>query len=86
MRNSQTEQSKKDGKLVPWGFDLVSEVIERGWIIWILRRMRESVENKVMIDGSFQVDGFDVQSSFPSRNSGQSFKQASNVSLNYWRS
>ena len=52
MRNSQTEQSKKDGKLVPWGFDLVSEVIERGWIIWILRRMRESVENKVMIDGS----------------------------------
>ncbi|OCB87291.1 timeless-domain-containing protein [Sanghuangporus baumii] len=46
VRNSQIEQSKKDGTHISWGFDLVSEVIERSWIIWILRRMRESMESK----------------------------------------
>ncbi|KAL5514636.1 hypothetical protein ACEPAG_1952 [Sanghuangporus baumii] len=46
VRNSQIEQSKKDGTPISWGFDLVSEVIERSWIVWILRRMRESMESK----------------------------------------
>ena len=30
-----------------WGFGLVAEVLERGWIVWVLRRMREAVEDKV---------------------------------------
>jgi replication fork protection complex subunit TIMELESS/Tof1/Swi1 len=30
-----------------WGFELVTEVVDRGWIVWILRRMRGAVEEKV---------------------------------------
>lgn len=30
-----------------WDFGLVAEVTERSWIIWILKRMREAVEEKV---------------------------------------
>lgn len=30
-----------------WGFDLVGEIVERSWIIWILKRMRQAVEDKV---------------------------------------
>ena len=30
-----------------WGFGLVAEVVERGWIVWVLKRMREAVEDKV---------------------------------------
>lgn len=30
-----------------WGFDMVAEVVERGWIVWVLRRMRGAVEEKV---------------------------------------
>lgn len=29
------------------GFGLIAEVIERGWIVWVLKRMREAVEDKV---------------------------------------
>lgn len=32
-----------------WGFGLIAEVIERGWIVWVLKRMREAVEEKVCI-------------------------------------
>lgn len=32
-----------------WDFELVTEVVERGWIVWILRRMRWAVEEKVGI-------------------------------------
>ncbi|KAF7973783.1 hypothetical protein HWV62_41286 [Athelia sp. TMB] len=31
---------------VQWGFGLIAEVIERGWIVWVLKRMREAVEDK----------------------------------------
>lgn len=30
-----------------WGFELVTEVVDRGWIVWILRRMRGAIEEKV---------------------------------------
>jgi replication fork protection complex subunit Tof1/Swi1 len=30
-----------------WTFGLIAEVTERGWIIWVLKRMREAVEEKV---------------------------------------
>lgn len=30
-----------------WTFGLIAEVTERGWILWVLRRMREAVEEKV---------------------------------------
>ncbi|KAI0657606.1 timeless-domain-containing protein [Cubamyces menziesii] len=29
-----------------WKFGLVAEVIDRGWIVWVLRRMREAQEQK----------------------------------------
>lgn len=47
VREAQIENAQKGGSPVSWGFDLVSEVIERGWIVWILKRMREAVEDKV---------------------------------------
>lgn len=33
--------------VMTWEFGLVAEVIERGWIVWVLKRMREAVEEKV---------------------------------------
>ncbi|KAI9452046.1 timeless-domain-containing protein [Lactarius psammicola] len=30
----------------PWAFGLVGEVIERGWIVWVLKRMNGAVEEK----------------------------------------
>ncbi|KAH9007386.1 timeless-domain-containing protein [Lactarius deliciosus] len=30
----------------PWAFGLVGEVIERGWIVWVLKRMNGAVEDK----------------------------------------
>ncbi|THH04072.1 hypothetical protein EW145_g5791 [Phellinidium pouzarii] len=52
VRTSQIEDSqKKDTQKASlnaetWDFSLVAEVIERSWIIWILKRMREAVEDK----------------------------------------
>ena len=30
-----------------WAFGLVGEVIERSWIVWVLKRMSGAVETKV---------------------------------------
>lgn len=30
-----------------WRFGLIAEVTERSWIVWVLKRMREAVEEKV---------------------------------------
>ena len=30
-----------------WAFGLVGEVIERSWIVWVLKRMNGAVEEKV---------------------------------------
>ena len=32
-----------------WKFGLIAEVTDRGWIVWVLRRMREAQEEKVNI-------------------------------------
>jgi hypothetical protein len=37
----------EEGEERRWEFGLVAEVIERGWIVWVLKRMREAVEEKV---------------------------------------
>lgn len=40
------EVSERQGS-VKWGFDYIAEVMEREWLSWVLRRMREAVDNKV---------------------------------------
>ena len=35
------------GASEPWAFGLVGEVIERSWIVWVLKRMNGAVEEKV---------------------------------------
>ena len=40
-------QEKSVGPSEPWAFGLVGEVIERGWIVWVLKRMNGAVEEKV---------------------------------------
>jgi len=30
-----------------WSFGLIAEVTERVWIVWVLKRMREAMEEKV---------------------------------------
>lgn len=35
------------GASEPWAFGLVGEVIERSWIVWVLKRMSGAVETKV---------------------------------------
>jgi replication fork protection complex subunit Tof1/Swi1 len=41
--------AKRDGEAEKWEFGLIAEVIERGWIVWVLKRMREAVEEKVRV-------------------------------------
>jgi replication fork protection complex subunit Tof1/Swi1 len=40
-------QEKSSGASEPWAFGLVGEVIERSWIVWVLKRMNGAVEEKV---------------------------------------
>ena len=47
VRAKQKEGAQKDKNISVWSFDRIGEVIERGWIIWILKRMREAVDEKV---------------------------------------
>ena len=48
VRSQQVEAAQKNkATAAPWGFDLVGEVVERSWIVWILKRMRGAVEDKV---------------------------------------
>jgi len=30
-----------------WSFGLISEVVERGWIVWVLKRMSGATDEKV---------------------------------------
>jgi replication fork protection complex subunit Tof1/Swi1 len=41
---SDKDKSKEDEK---WSFGLIAEVVERDWIVWVLKRMREAVDEKV---------------------------------------
>ncbi|KAF9452119.1 hypothetical protein P691DRAFT_772581 [Macrolepiota fuliginosa MF-IS2] len=40
---SDADKSKESEK---WSFGLIAEVIERDWIVWVLKRMREAVDEK----------------------------------------
>ena len=44
MRSKEQKSNVGEDK---WDFGLVAEVTERSWIIWVLKRMREAVEEKV---------------------------------------
>jgi replication fork protection complex subunit Tof1/Swi1 len=44
LRVKENPERRETGK---WGFDFVAEVMEREWLSWVLRRMREAVDNKV---------------------------------------
>lgn len=44
---SMRAKEKAQGGEGRWKFDLIAEVTERAWIIWVLKRMREAVEEKV---------------------------------------
>lgn len=44
MYSKATEANKDKAR---WNFGLVAEVTEKSWVVWILRRMREAVEEKV---------------------------------------
>ncbi|KAJ3507590.1 hypothetical protein NLJ89_g6215 [Agrocybe chaxingu] len=40
------EQHAKESGEAKWDFGPIAEVMERSWIIWVLKRMREAVEEK----------------------------------------
>ncbi|KAF5325413.1 hypothetical protein D9619_010000 [Psilocybe cf. subviscida] len=42
----QTKEQKEKGSTERWNFGRIAEVTERTWIIWVLKRMREAVEEK----------------------------------------
>ncbi|KAF8177653.1 timeless protein-domain-containing protein [Pholiota molesta] len=48
------EQSEKTGQ-DRWNFGLIAEVTERSWIIWVLKRMREAVEEKPKLWNELQA-------------------------------
>jgi replication fork protection complex subunit Tof1/Swi1 len=45
LSQSDKDKSKESGE--KWPFGLIAEVIERDWIVWVLKRMREAVDEKV---------------------------------------
>jgi replication fork protection complex subunit Tof1/Swi1 len=40
LRNKESAEGK-------WSFGLIAEVIERGWIVWVLKRIRQASDEKV---------------------------------------
>lgn len=46
LMRSREKEGTPEGER-KWGFSIIAEVTERGWIIWVLKRMREAVEEKV---------------------------------------
>lgn len=66
-------KEKAVGEESRWRFGLIAEVTERTWIVWVLKRMREAVEEKVQ---SLLLIGAQPLKLIPiSQNSGPSFKQ-----------
>ena len=39
----------RQGPAEAWSFGLVAEVTDRVWIVWVLKRMRQAVEEKVRL-------------------------------------
>lgn len=44
--NGEATESKSDEEKMSLNYSLVLEVVQRGWVGWILRRMREAMEMK----------------------------------------
>jgi replication fork protection complex subunit Tof1/Swi1 len=40
-------KQRASDKSSTWEFSMITEVAETGWIVWVLRRMREAMEDKV---------------------------------------
>ena len=58
-----------------WGFGLIAEVTERNWIVWVLKRMREAVNEKVCYSSLYPTPNHpNIPQFFDSRNSGPNFK------------
>ena len=54
------EQANRTGEET-WSFGLIGEVTERSWIIWVLKRMREAVEEKVrFLSRKLELHDWDV--------------------------
>ncbi|KZT26081.1 timeless-domain-containing protein [Neolentinus lepideus HHB14362 ss-1] len=49
----RTARSARDGE--NWDFGLIAEVTDRGWIVWVLKRMREAVEEKPKLWNELQA-------------------------------
>lgn len=77
-RRTQAKNAKSGEDLQKHGFGLVAEVLERHWIIWVLRRMREAVDDKVTLH-SFICANLIYFSLCSSLKPGPNFKQALNV-------
>ena len=61
-----------------WKFGYVAEVTDRGWIVWVLRRMRDAQEEKVRPLARASVDAPDGLCISPS--SGTSSRRVSSAS------
>jgi hypothetical protein len=74
----QAKEKANNVRVEKWGLALIAEVTERGWIVWVLKRMREAVEEKVCIL-QFRPRRILIVNIINSQNSGQSSKRASNA-------
>jgi replication fork protection complex subunit TIMELESS/Tof1/Swi1 len=45
----RAKEKANNVRVEKWGLALIAEVTERGWIVWVLKHMREAVEEKVHI-------------------------------------
>lgn len=46
----------RQGSADAWSFGLVAEVTDRAWIVWVLKRMRQAVEDKVQSSEQSTID------------------------------
>lgn len=52
----QAKAASKSGRNVEtWDFEVIGEVVERSWIVWILKRMRGAMDEKVGIFNSVSI-------------------------------
>ena len=52
----QAQRTQEPDTPLPYG--LVAEVTDRNWIVWVLKRMRGAVEDKVCTEGSLVIPQF----------------------------
>lgn len=71
-----TREQDKERK---WDYGLISEVTDRSWFVWILKRMREAVEDKVVIVSLISPDPRRLIKTTLSPNDGRNFKPGLNA-------